>query len=266
MFDIHHHLLFGLDDGATDIDTSIAMAEMAADDGITHIVCTPHASDEYAFQPEENSVRFAALRDRLREKLGDRLTLGLGCDFHLSYENIEDALTHPAKYSINSHRYLLVEFPDFGIPKNISDSFYEMLVAGIVPIITHPERNLTIMQHHERLAEWIRLGCLVQVTAGAVTGKFGKGPERVARQFLDRQWVHVLATDAHNTNRRPPKMRAAYDFVERHYGQAEAERLCVDNPRAIFFGEPLGEQPEPRNIFQEESAGPKRKWLSFFRR
>jgi protein-tyrosine phosphatase len=263
MFDIHHHLLYGLDDGATDIDTSVAMAEMAINDGITHIVCTPHASDEYVFQPEENAARIAALRDRL----GDRITLGLGCDFHLSYENIEDALAHPTKYSINGTRYLLVEFPDFGIPKNISDSFYEMSVAGIVPIITHPERNLTIMQNHDKLAEWIRLGCLVQVTAGAVMGKFGKGPARVARQFLDRRWVHVLATDAHNTNRRPPLMRPAYEFLAHHYGQDEAERLCVGNPRAIFFGEPLGEQPEPQDIFQEEPAEPKkRRWFSFFRR
>jgi protein-tyrosine phosphatase len=263
MIDIHHHLLYGLDDGSPDVETSLKMAEMAIDDGITHVVCTPHANSEYSFSPEENAARVAILRD----KLGDRVTLGLGCDFHLSYENIEDALAHPSKYSINGKRYLLVEFPDFGIPKNISESFYEMSVAGIVPIITHPERNLTLMQRPEMIADWIRLGCLVQVTAGSTTGRFGKGPQRIARQLLDQRWVHVIATDAHNVVSRLPVMSNAYDFISGEYGKNEAERLCVENPRAIFYGEPLAEQPAPEKIHDEENSPPKKRgFLSMFRR
>ncbi len=264
MIDIHHHLLYGLDDGSADIETSLQMAEIAINDGITHVVCTPHANSEYDFRPEENAARLA----RLREKLGDRLTLGLGCDFHLSYDNIEDALTNPSKYSINGKQYLLVEFPDFGIPQNISASFYEMSVDGIVPIITHPERNLTLMQKTEKMADWIRMGCLVQVTAGSLTGHFGKGPQRVARQLLDRRWVHVIATDAHNTTSRPPVMSEAYDFLSDEYGSEDAERLCIGNPRAIFMGEPLAEQPDPEKIFEEEESEPKKRglWSLFSRR
>lgn len=263
MIDIHHHLLYGLDDGAANIETSLAMAEMAIRDGITHVVCTPHANSEYRFRPEENAARLASLR----EKLGDRLTLGQGCDFHLSYENIEDALAHPEKYSINGKKYLLVEFPDFGIPRNISTSFYEMAVAGMVPIITHPERNLTLMQQPEKLAEWIRMGCLVQVTAGSLLGKFGKGPQRVARQLLDLRWVHVIATDAHNTASRPPIMSEAYDFLLSRYSRQEAERLCVGNPRAIFSGEPLAEQPPPMDVLEEEIPPPqKRRFWPLFKR
>jgi len=264
MIDIHHHLLFGLDDGAPDIDTSLAMVEMAAADGITHIVCTPHANSEYSFSPEENTARL----NRLRERVGDRVTLGLGCDFHLSYENIEDALAHPAKYSINSKHYLLVEFPDFGIPRNISESFHEMVVAGMVPIITHPERNLTLMQKPEKIADWLQIGCLVQVTAGSVIGRFGKGPQRIARLLLDRRWVHVIATDAHNTTSRPPVLSDAAKFLHQHYGEEEAQRLCVGNPRAIYFGEPLPPKPDPTemNVEKEDSAPQKRGFLSLFRR
>ena len=211
MIDIHHHLLYGLDDGAADLETSLEMAEMAIGDGITHVVCTPHANSEYKFSPEENAARLNCLRERV----GDRLTLGLGCDFHLSYDNIEDALQHPGKYSINGKKYLLVEFPDFGIPQNISSSFYEMAVAGMVPILTHPERNLTLMQKPEKLAEWIRMGCLVQVTAGSLLGRFGRGPQRISRQLLERHWVHLIATDAHNTTSRPPVMSEARDFISR---------------------------------------------------
>lgn len=263
MIDVHHHLLYGLDDGSRDLETSLKMAEVAIEDGITHVVCTPHANSEYEFQPEENAARLRCLQQRL----GDRLTLGLGCDFHLSYDNIEDALAHPAKYTINGQRYLLVEFPDFGIPKNISSSFYEMAVAGMTPILTHPERNLTLMQKPEKLAEWIRMNCLVQVTAGSLLGKFGKGPQRVARQLLDLSWVHLIATDAHNTTSRPPLMSEAYDFLFDEYGEEVAERLCVRNPHAIFYGEALAEQPEPQEIFEGEGSAPKKRgfWSLFSR-
>ncbi len=264
MIDIHHHLLYGLDDGATDLETSLEMAEIAIDDGITHIVCTPHSNSDYNFSPEENATRLAVLR----ENIGDRLILGLGCDFHLSYDNIEDALAHPTKYSINGKKYLLVEFPDFGIPQNISESFYEMAVAGMVPIITHPERNLTLMQKPEKLAEWLRMGCLVQVTAGSIMGRFGKGPQRIARQLLDQRWVHVIATDAHNITSRPPLMSTACDLLSHEYGEEEAGRLCVENPRAIFLGEPLAEQPAPENIYEEEDSAPKKRgfWSMFSRK
>ena len=233
MIDIHHHLLYGLDDGAKDLETSLEMAKIAIDDGITHIACTPHANSDYSFRPEVNE----AIRSELQQKIGDRLTLGLGCDFHLSYDNIEDALTNPAKYTINGKRYLLVEFPDFGIPQNISSSFYEMAVAGMVPILTHPERNLTLMQKPEKLAQWLRMDCLVQVTAGSLLGGFGRGPLRIARQLLDWGWVHMIATDAHNLTSRPPVMSKAYDFLAQHYGTETAERLCVRNPQAVFLGE-----------------------------
>ncbi len=262
MIDIHHHLLYGLDDGSPDLEKSLAMAEMAIDDGITHVVCTPHANSEYEFRPEENAARLAMLR----EKLGDRLTLGLGCDFHLSYDNIEDALSHPQKYTINGKQYLLVEFPDFGIPQNISASLYEMSVAGMVPIITHPERNLTLMQKTEKIAEWIGMGCMVQVTAGSLLGNFGKGPQRVARQLLDQQRVHVIATDAHNVTSRPPVMSDAYEFLQSEYGADDARRLCIQNPLAIFLGEPLLNFPSTANVSEEEQVPKKRGLWSLFSR
>lgn len=257
MIDVHHHLLYALDDGSPDLETSLQMAEMAIEDGITHVVCTPHANSEYPFQLVENAERLACLQ----QNLGDRLTLGLGCDFHLSYDNIEDALAHPTRYTINGKQYLLVEFPDFGIPQNISTTFYEMSVAGIVPILTHPERNLTLMQKPEKLAEWIRMGCQVQVTAGSLLGRFGKGPQRIAQQLLDWRWVHILATDAHNTTSRPPVMSEAYQHLAKKYGMETAERLCVHNPRAVFYGQALPEQPAPDKIYQEEISAPRRRGL-----
>jgi protein-tyrosine phosphatase len=256
MIDIHHHLLFGLDDGAKDLETSIAMVDAAASDGITHIVCTPHANARFPFQPEVNEERLAAIRERAN----DKVTLGLGCDFRLTYDNIEDALKNRTKYTINQKQYLLVEFDDLMIPPGMKDVFYEFGVANMRPIITHPERNFTIQKHPERMKDWLREGCLVQVTASSLTGRFGRGAQQLAEQFLERNWVNFLATDAHNTESRPPRMREAYEFLAKHYGEDVAERLCVANPRAVFLGEELPPQPEPIGIEEYEEA-PRKKGL-----
>ena len=239
MIDIHHHLLFGLDDGSSDIETSVAMAEMAASDGITHIVCTPHANSRYRFDPAANQEKLEQLRARLEGKV----TLGLGCDFHLSYENIDDALKDPTKYTLNHKQYLLVEFADLAIPQQMSQVFHQFLVAGVQPIITHPERNLTIQKSPDRLDGWLEGGCLVQVTALSLSGRFGRAATSFSRRLLDENKVHFLATDAHNLQSRPPRMKEAFDLVAERYGADTAERLCVNNPRAVFFGDELPPQP-----------------------
>lgn len=239
MIDIHHHLLFGLDDGASDLETSVAMARMAAKDGITHIVCTPHANAHYRFDPDANRDRL----DQLQSRLNGEITLGLGCDFHLSFENIDDARKNSARYTINGKKYLLVEFADLSIPQQMTQVFYEFQLAGIQPIITHPERNPIIQNNPQRLDEWLKAGCLAQVTASSLTGRFGRSAMSFSQRLLDENKIHFLATDAHNLESRPPLMKQAFDFVANRCGTETAERLCVANPRAAFFGEELGPQP-----------------------
>jgi protein-tyrosine phosphatase len=223
----------------------VAQAKAAMADGITHIVCTPHANDTWDFNPEQNRERLEAIR----EKLGDAVTLGLGCDFHLSYENIEDALKHPTKFTINNGKYLLVEFAEFMIPQSIGDTFYEFSVRGMRPIITHPERNPILQKEHTKMAEWMRTGCLVQITASSLSGRFGRRAQGLAWDLLEKNWVHFIATDAHNLEGRRPLMRPAYEAIAKKYGEGTAERLCVKNPRAAFENQPLGPQPEPEGVY-----------------
>jgi protein-tyrosine phosphatase len=251
MIDIHHHLLFSLDDGSPDLETSVKMVEVAARDGITHIVCTPHANDTFAYDRAKNEELVA----KIRERVGNKVTLGLGCDFHLSYNNIEDALNHHTRYTINEKCYLLVEFAETIIPESINDTFYELRIAGQKPIITHPERNPVLQRHPERLGEWVRDGALVQVTASSLSGRFGRTANATAIKFLDRNWVHFLATDAHNLASRPPILSEGYKYIEKHYGHDTAERLCVTNPRAVFFGEDLGPQPAPTHVSAARNPG-----------
>src|SRR5580693_5203180 len=125
MIDIHHHLLWGLDDGASSVETSVAMARIAATDGITHIACSPHANGSYAFEPRVIAERINELQRILdHEQIG--VKLGHGCDFHMSYENIQEAKLYPAKFSINGLGYLLVEIPEYGISRGLTDIFYQL--------------------------------------------------------------------------------------------------------------------------------------------
>lgn len=269
MIDLHHHLLFGLDDGSPDLETSVAMARMAVADGITHVVCTPHASGQFEFRPEENAIRIEQLREALAaEEIP--LTLGLGCDFHLSYDNIQDALANPKKYAINGTTYMLVELPDFGLPRTLGETFYEMRIAGITPILTHPERNQTLQHNYELLADWLRAGLLVQITAGSVLGSMGRAAQKMSERLLTDRWVHVLATDAHNLTSRPPQMRDAAEVIAAGYGQEYADLLTLTNPQAIFQGDPLPPQQPMLNLFEaqpdDDDDQPKPWWRRLLRR
>jgi protein-tyrosine phosphatase len=101
------------------------------------------------------------------------------------------------------------------------------------------------------MMEWLRGGVLVQITAGSVVGRMGKRAERMAHDLLANRWVNFLATDAHNTTSRPPKMRDAFELVAKKYGSDYAYLLCVSNPLAAFMGKPLQPQPEPLNLYEE---------------
>jgi protein-tyrosine phosphatase len=250
MIDIHHHLLWDMDDGASNIEMSVAMAKIAASDGITHIACSPHANGSYTYEPQVIAEKILRLQ-QLLDREAVPVKLGNACDFHMSYENIQEAKLNPARFSINGLGYLLVEVPDYGISPGMTEIFYQLQLSGLTPILTHPERNPTLQSDQPRLMEWLRGGVLVQVTASSITGKMGKHAERMAHSLLSNRWVHFLATDAHNTSTRPPKMRGAFELVAEKYGPDYAHLLCVSNPLAAFMGKPLPPQLEPLNLYED---------------
>lgn len=250
MVDIHHHLLPGLDDGPNTMEASIAMARLAVAEGITHVICSPHANGHYEFDPAVNAAKTEELRTRLAEQ-NIPLKLGSGCDFHLSFDNVKRAQVAPARFSINGLGYLLVEVPDYGLPPGLTETFYELQLAGLTPILTHPERNPTLQNEPNRLIDWLRGGVLIQVTADSLTGHKGRYAERMAHDLLEKRWVHFLATDAHNATSRPPRLRDAHDLVATKYGVSYAHALCVTNPLAVFLGKQFEVEEEPRGLFAE---------------
>lgn len=248
MIDIHHHLIYGVDDGSPDLETSVAMASEAASEGVTHIACTPHASDAHPYKTSLNWERMA----EIQAALGDSIQLFLACDFHLNAENILDALDHPLRYSIDGKGYLLVEFSDLAIPPQLDSALDRLRAAGYTCILTHPERNPVLARTPERIAAWMRNGALVQVTASSLYGRFGRAAETFSNQLLDRNWIHFLATDAHNLTSRPPHLRKAYEYVANRCGTETADRLCTHNPMAAITGAKLPPQPEPIGLFTSE--------------
>jgi protein-tyrosine phosphatase len=264
MVDLHHHLLPGLDDGSPNIETSVAMARIAVEDGITHIVATPHANNIYSFDPEQISHRVEVLRAALKSA-NIPLILASGCDFHVSYDNLQDAIANPKRYTINHGDYLLVELPDYGLSPHLDEAFYELGLAGMRPILTHPERNPTLQRDPQRLADWMRIGLLTQITTSSVLGQMGRHAERMAHRLLADRWVHFLATDAHNTESRPPRMRAAHDLVAKKYGLDYADRLCTTNPMAVFESRNLPEQDEPRHLYKDDPELTRRWWQIFWK-
>ena len=186
MIDIHSHILPGLDDGSESLEESVEMLRQAAAAGTSDIVASPHANQDYAFDPLLVERRIG----ELQAAVGDAPQIHYGCDFHLTLENIDDALRSPGKYSIDHRGYLLVEFSDFLIPKTADQVFARMMQVGLRPIVTHPERNQLLQRRLPELEAWVAQGVHLQVTAQSLMGRFGKTARQFAHELMGRGLVH----------------------------------------------------------------------------
>jgi protein-tyrosine phosphatase len=249
MVDVHCHILPGLDDGSDSVDTSLKMAEMAIEDGVTHVIATPHANSEYDFIPELVQSR----RDEIQSYLGDRLTIVTGCDFHLSFENLAALRAAPHRFTLNQGDYLLVEFANFSIPASMDQTLHQLQLLGLHPIITHPERNPLIRSQWDRLWGWLRQGCYVQVTAQSITGGFGRRAQQAADLLLEANAVHFVASDAHNVTTRPLRLRPVFDALVESEGEERARALLEENPRAALESRALPYLPEPGDWKKSQS-------------
>lgn len=251
MIDIHSHIIWGVDDGAHTRSDSLAMLKIAAETGTTDIVATPHADTQFTFDAKLVAERI----EDLTAATDHVPTIHRGCDFHLSSENVQAAFDNPTQFTINGLSHLMVEFANNLVPPSIDDVFRQLTLAGIMPVITHPERNPILQCAYERLQKWIELGCLVQVTAQCLTDEFGKSAQKSAWTLLRKGLVHVIASDGHDTEHRPPRLDHAREILTAEMGADTASLLLEDNPDAVIRGN--------RASMRSPSVLRKKKWFLF---
>lgn len=253
MVDIHSHVLHGVDDGARTIEDSVSMLTLAADAGTTDIVATSHANTEYVWDRAIVDVRVK----EIQAAAGNRIRVHPGCEMHLTFDNINDAIANPKKYTIAHKQWLLVEFSDFIIFQNTSDILHRLRDAGMLPIIAHPERNQILQNRFDSLVKWVEEGAYLQLTAQSLLGTFGVGTRKFSERLIEKGLVHFVASDAHDSSYRVPKLDEAHKWLAARYGQDYANALTVDNPFAAIEGAYIDPVSPP------QKRG--KKWLGIFR-
>lgn len=233
MIDLHCHILPGIDDGAPDLDTALAMANIAVADGITVTACTPHIYPGL-YDNDQAGIRRAT--DALRAALaraGVPLELVIGADVHMA-PDLPDGLRAGRIPTLNGTRYFLFEPPHHVAPMRLAETLFELMVAGYVPILTHPERLTWIGEHYDTMLALARRGVWMQLTAASLTGRFGRAAQHFALRMLDDGVVHLLATDAHHARQRAPILSEARQIVADRLGAAEADNLVLVRPRGVL--------------------------------
>lgn len=236
MIDLHSHLLPGVDDGAQSLADALALARIAVNDGIRFSMLTPH------FHPGRYDNRRTELLRRVEDfqaALVEHeipLSLRLGGEVRFGMESLELLVEDEIPFlgTTAGYRVMLLEFPHQMIPVG-SQQFVEKLIQmRIRPLIAHPERNKSVMNRPDSLIGLLDAGCWLQVTAGSIAGRFGELAQTTSRYLLERNWVHVIATDAHNLANRPPLLAEGRDAAAKIVGVDIAEQLVSQRPAAII--------------------------------
>lgn len=258
MIDIHSHLLPGVDDGAENLAEALDMARVAAADGITRIVLSPHVYDGRLGYGQD----LAGLAERVRElseamkRQGIPLELDFWGEIWLTPEVLDeiDRLPTIRTTAAGESRYALFEFGLNEAPRQLEEYFFRLLAQDITPVIAHPERVHAVIEDPEVAAGWVEQGCLLQVNAGSLTGLFGRRARETAFALLTSGVVHFLGTDAHSPTGRRPEFSGALAVAADLVGEESARRLVTENPRALLAGAKI-EAVRPQGAGQRARPG-----------
>jgi protein-tyrosine phosphatase len=233
VIDLHCHILPGIDDGAKDLETALAMARIAVEDGIETLACTPHITPGVYDNRGPDILRSTAKLQDALDAHGIPLRLVCGADTHLA-PDLGEGLGDGRIPSLGGSRYFLLEPPHHVAPPRLDLAVQDLLRQDYVPVITHPERLSWIEDHYELMKALAHAGAWLQITAGSLTGRFGPRPRYWAERMVDEGLTHILATDAHNLRNRAPRLGEGRDAVAARLGAEEARRMVLDRPRGIL--------------------------------
>lgn len=215
---------------------------MSAEEGIETIVATPHVLR--GRWKNTSRAQLESILADLQARVGARPRLVLGSEYFFAHDIAEVLRAGNAIIPLAGSRYILVEFASHAIPPMVLQPLHRVMLEGYTPIVAHPERNTVLQAKPELVVAMARAGVKMQVTTGSLTGEFGEAARHAAIDWLRAGLVHFMATDAHNRARRPPRPREARERVAELAGEAAAQALFVDNPRAVIEGRGLPYDPE----------------------
>jgi protein-tyrosine phosphatase len=232
MIDLHCHLLPGIDDGPKNLLDALQMAKYAVDQGIHHSVLTPHIQPG-CYDNDVESIRetFQDFQVAL-DNHAIPLKISMGAEVRVCAELPQMISQNKIPFIgvWENKKVLLLEFPHDHIPLGADKLVAWLIAREIIPLIAHPERNQAILRDPYKLMPFIHTGCLLQVTAGSVTGLFGTASQQCALRLIKQNLVTVLASDAHNLHKRQPTLRPALAYLTPLIGEQQANALVTTHP------------------------------------
>lgn len=236
MIDLHCHILPGIDDGAENIDASIAMVEKAIDQGITHILCTPHHNNGKYINSKSSIITQVASLQKEIDKRKLPLTLFEGQEVRITGTLIDEIKTDNILFTDIEDTYILIEFPTLDIPAYTEQLFYELRSLNKIPIIVHPERNAKFRENPDLLVPFLDMGCLAQLTAPSYVGIFGKSIQKTAKLMVEHNLVQMVASDAHGVHKRNFYLKEAYKQIRKDFGDKKVE-VFLENAKRVINGD-----------------------------
>lgn len=229
MIDLHCHILPQVDDGSQSLKDSLDMARLAAGSGVTAVAATPHCVDGGSAVIRE---RVLLLREALEEaQIPIRLYMGMEI-FGTSYT--AELLSEGSLLTLNGSRYPLIEFRFDGTGEQETAILRDVLAAGFLPVVAHPERYAYIQEDPELANLWKEMGCLFQINRGSLFGRFGSGAQHMALELVGRGFATVVASDGHSPRMRTPWMKDVSAFLRQEISGDAEEYLLRKNPKAIL--------------------------------
>lgn len=246
--DIHCHLVPGIDDGAADLATALAMARQAVEDGTTTVIATPHQLGGNRHISADAIRGGVSTLKRELETAGIPLTVLPGADVRIEPELPALLKAGEVVTLADRGRHVLLELPhDIYVP--IEPLLQSLHKQGLTGILSHPERNRGLMAAPQIIESLVARGCLMQITAGSLLGSFGSTAKRIATSCVQKRLVHFVASDAHDTVRRPFGLAAAFAAISALADESLAMTVCRDNPARAAAGDPVVANSAPRQRF-----------------
>ncbi|HJF87493.1 MAG TPA: tyrosine protein phosphatase [Companilactobacillus farciminis] len=240
LIDLHCHILPGVDDGSKDMQMSLDLAKAAVDQGITNSLVTPHHMDGEYTNHKQDVIRKTNEFQKALDNAGIPLSVFASQEVHLTGELMDAIAKDDILFMDETNRYILLEMPHDGIPEYTADMIFDLTTRGITPVIAHPERNHGIQEDPDKLYDFVKMGCLTQLTSSSYLGVFGKKVQTLTEEIIKANLGFIFSSDAHNFKGRRYLMKEAFDKLEKEEGLRKAQLFNL-NARNIINGDDIGD-------------------------